>query len=96
MGKYQFAAMMGLPKGLTLFDFGFILIFGIEDLFFFFWSSRPMIATSEPGKPVDVEVFCLLILESNFSNFYFSRGRRKFIPINHVLSPLSVTTWSTI
>lgn len=33
---YQFAAMIGLPKGLTLFDLGFILIFGIEDLFFFF------------------------------------------------------------
>jgi hypothetical protein len=33
---YQFAAMIGLPSGLTFFDFGFILIFGIEDLFFFF------------------------------------------------------------
>jgi hypothetical protein len=34
--KYQFAAMIALPRGLTLFDFGFILTFGIEDLFFFF------------------------------------------------------------
>jgi hypothetical protein len=47
---------MGLPKGLTLFDLGFILIFGIEDLFFFFWSSRPMMATSECGEFVGVEV----------------------------------------
>jgi len=42
---YQFAAMIGLPRGLTLFDFGFSLIFEIEDLFFFFCSSRPMIVT---------------------------------------------------
>jgi hypothetical protein len=47
---YQFAAMIGLPNGLTFFDFGFILTFGIEDLFFFFCSSRPMIAVSECGE----------------------------------------------
>ena len=47
MGMYQFAAMMGFPNGLTFLDFGFILILGIEDLFFFFWSSRPMIAVYE-------------------------------------------------
>ena len=41
---YQFAAMMGLPSGLTRFDFGFIRTLGIEDLFFFFWSSRPIFA----------------------------------------------------
>jgi hypothetical protein len=74
VGKYQFAAMMGLPKGLTLFDFGFILIFGIEDLFFFFWSSRPMIASSEPGKPVDVEVFCLLSTGIEFLQLSIFRG----------------------
>jgi hypothetical protein len=49
-GVYQFAAMIGLPNGLTFFDFGFILTFGIEDLFFFFCSSRPMIAVSECGE----------------------------------------------
>lgn len=43
---YQFAAIIGFPKGLTLFDFGFILIFGIEDLFFFFCNSRPILAWS--------------------------------------------------
>jgi hypothetical protein len=42
--------MIGLPNGLTFFDFGFILTFGIEDLFFFFCSSRPMIAVSECGE----------------------------------------------
>lgn len=35
--------MMGLPRGLTRLLFGFILVLGIEDLFFFFWSSRPMV-----------------------------------------------------
>jgi hypothetical protein len=42
--KYQFAAMMALPSGLTFFDFGFCRTLAIEDLFFFFCSSRPMIA----------------------------------------------------
>jgi hypothetical protein len=41
---YQFAAIIALPKGLTLFDLGFILTFAIEDLFFFFCNSRPIIA----------------------------------------------------
>jgi hypothetical protein len=44
MGTHQFFAMMGLPSGLTRLDFGFSLTLEIEDLFFFFWSSRPMIA----------------------------------------------------
>jgi len=45
---YQFAAMMGLPSGLVRFlDFGFNFILGIEERFFFFWSSRPMIAVCE-------------------------------------------------
>jgi hypothetical protein len=61
---YQFAAMIGLPSGLTFFDFGFILIFGIEDLFFFFWSSRLMIAVSERGKLVAVD---LLVVRSRSS-----------------------------
>ena len=46
---YQFAAMMAFPRGLMRLDFGFILIFGFEDLFFFFWSSRPMIVVSNEG-----------------------------------------------
>lgn len=40
---YQFAAIIGFPRGFIFFDLGFILIFAIEDLFFFFCSSRPMI-----------------------------------------------------
>jgi hypothetical protein len=48
--------MIGLPSGLTFFDFGFILIFGIEDLFFFFWSSRPIIAVSDRGELVADDV----------------------------------------
>lgn len=46
-GRYQFAAMMGFPSGLTRFDLGFCRTFAIEDLFFFFWSSRPIIAMLE-------------------------------------------------
>lgn len=45
--RYQFAAMIAFPSGLTLFDFGFCRTLEIEDLFFFFWSSRPMIAVFE-------------------------------------------------
>lgn len=41
---YQFAATIAFPSGLTRLDFGFCLIFGIEERFFFFWSSRPIIA----------------------------------------------------
>ena len=49
---YQFAAMIGLPNGLTFFDFGFIRTFGMEDLFFFFWSSRPITVVCERGEVV--------------------------------------------
>lgn len=74
-GYYQFAAMIGLPSGLTFFDFGFILIFGIEDLFFFFWSSRPMIASSERDELVAVDL--LVVLSPKFSNFpTFFAGRK--------------------
>jgi hypothetical protein len=48
-GTHQFAAMMGFPSGLTFFDFGLSFIFGIEDLFFFFWSSRPIFAAVRGG-----------------------------------------------
>jgi len=41
--------MMAFPRGLMRLDFGFILIFGFEDRFFFFWSSRPMMAVSDEG-----------------------------------------------
>ena len=40
---------MGLLRTLILFDFGFCLAFGIEDLFFFFCNSRPMV---EKGQTV--------------------------------------------
>jgi hypothetical protein len=40
---YQFAAIMALARGLTRLDFGFRFILGTEDLFFFFWSSRPIL-----------------------------------------------------
>lgn len=63
-GMYQFAAMIGLPNGLTFFDFGFILTFGIEDRFFFFCSSRPMIAVSGHGDLAAVD-----LLLSELSNF---------------------------
>lgn len=46
-GRYQLAAMMGFPSGLTFFDLGFCRTLAIEDLFFFFWSSRPMVAGFE-------------------------------------------------
>jgi hypothetical protein len=53
-GRYQFAAMIGFPRGLTLLDFGFSLIFGMEDLFFFFWSSRPIVAGLDDYCGVEV------------------------------------------
>lgn len=43
-GTNQFAAIIGFPRGFIFFDLGFILIFAMEDLFFFFCNSRPMIA----------------------------------------------------
>lgn len=46
-GKYQFAAMMGFPRGLTRLDLGLSFILGIEERFFFFWSSRPMLRDGE-------------------------------------------------
>jgi hypothetical protein len=42
---YQFAATIAFPSGLTRLDLALILIFGIEERFFFFWSSRPMVCT---------------------------------------------------
>lgn len=39
--KYQFAAIMGFARIFFL-DLGFCRRFGNEDLFFFFWSSRPI------------------------------------------------------
>jgi len=49
--KYQFAAMMGFARIFFL-DLGFCRRFGNEDLFFFFWSSRPIfsLALSSGGK----------------------------------------------
>jgi hypothetical protein len=45
MATYQLAAMIGFPLGLRWrLDLGFCFTFGIDDLFFFFWSSRPMAA----------------------------------------------------
>ena len=67
-GTYQFAAMMGLPSGLARFlDFGFNLILGIEERFFFFWSSRPMMAVCETYggvlecRPAHQELFSIKI-----------------------------------
>lgn len=43
--KYQFAAIMGFARIFFL-DLGFWRLLGREDLFFFFWSSRPMLEKS--------------------------------------------------
>ena len=40
---YQFAATIGLLRMFRRFDFGLCFTFGIEDLFFFFCSSRPIV-----------------------------------------------------
>ena len=40
---YQFAAISALPRRLSFLDLGFWWAFGREDLFFFFWSSRPIL-----------------------------------------------------
>ena len=42
---YQFSAMMLLPKSLILWMRGFLrrVTLAIEERFFFFWSSRPMV-----------------------------------------------------
>ena len=39
---YQLDATRVLLRTLIRFDFGLCLTFGVEDLFFFFWSSRPI------------------------------------------------------
>ena len=44
---YQLDATMGLLRTLILFDFGFRLTFGIEDLFFFFCNSRPIVGKGQ-------------------------------------------------
>jgi hypothetical protein len=41
MATHQFAAIMGFWS-IFFFDLGFWRRFGIEDRFFFFWSSRPI------------------------------------------------------
>ena len=43
-GTNQFAAMIALPRTLSFLDLGLRLTFGNEERFFFFCSSRPMIA----------------------------------------------------
>ncbi len=40
--EYQFAATMGLDLRFSFLDFGFCFTFGLEERFFFFWSSRPI------------------------------------------------------
>lgn len=40
--SYQFAATMGLDLRFNFLDFGFCFTFGLEERFFFFWSSRPI------------------------------------------------------
>lgn len=42
MVSHQLAATVALPRGFILLDLGLCLTFGIEDLFFFFCSSRPI------------------------------------------------------
>ena len=42
---YQFAATMGLVLRFSFLDLGLCFTFGMEDLFFFFWSSRPIMRT---------------------------------------------------
>lgn len=69
---YQFAAIMALPNGLTFFDFGFILIFEIEDLFFFFCSSRPMIAIVKWYGSSDTVVLIKCRLRSLLDFHFFS------------------------
>jgi hypothetical protein len=64
---YQFAAMMGFPRGLTRFlDLGFCFTLGIEERFFFFWSSRPMIAVVREEKVVKTLSFSYWICSWNF------------------------------
>jgi hypothetical protein len=70
--------MIGLPNGLTFFDFGFILAFGIEDLFFFFCSSRPMIAVSECGE------LSLYETTKNLS-FWLDHVLLLTVPFHHVI-----------
>lgn len=46
LNRYQFSAIRAFPRGLTLCTRGFLrrVFLGMEDLFFFFWSSRPIFA----------------------------------------------------
>jgi hypothetical protein len=65
MGKiptYQFLAMMGLAR-IRFFDAGFRRALGIEDLFFFFWSSLPMMSFA---------CVCLRILEGEGERYSIS------------------------
>lgn len=41
---YQFAAIIAFPNGFTRLLLGLCFTFGMLDLFFFFWSSRPILA----------------------------------------------------
>ena len=53
---YQFAAMMALLCRLSFLDFGLCFTFDMEDLFFFFCNSRPIIAVDSLKKQKDVFV----------------------------------------
>jgi hypothetical protein len=61
-GRYQLAAMMGLPRMFFLL-FGLRFTLGMLDLFFFFCNSRPILTASDSGavclrwKKVRVESF---------------------------------------
>ena len=44
---YHLAAMSGLLLMFTRFDFGLCLTLDVEDLFFFFCSSRPIVNSQE-------------------------------------------------
>lgn len=74
-GRYQLAAMMALPRGLMRLDFGFSLILGTEDRFFFFWSSRPILCI---GGGVGEVCRILAVRLSNYS------GGRKLKSIDKV------------
>ncbi len=45
-GTDQFAATMGLLLMLRCLDLGFCFTLGREDLFFFFWRTRPILSAS--------------------------------------------------
>lgn len=46
--------MMALPSGLTRLDFGFSFTLDTDDLFFFFWSSRPILSAVLEGECLSV------------------------------------------